>query len=464
MKWLGRRKKKHPVGADADEAAASLTGDNPGPGQTESFESPSQIDRAETPLSLVTLEPAEQLINESERTCEPTNEQPEPESAQVANTLLGSPEPADISAEVGSPTEVEAPAGIEIGPQGGAECELDLLDVESPTKEEVNLDETQEWTAGIEPVLCDEDFTEPLPVKLTNGDEEPSDPESTQPASIDSCERLAKDGLAEDTLRYALYAQQFGELNVEVEQWVRKSEATTELWCKFAERALELISACLTYFDSLDEGARECLTSRINSLSILSRMIERSIQPEIRIGPVEDVPTATGEPTLEDFALNGSSPRDLEDFLARLQAQRWTSLDMIRLTRDQQKGRHRSFLEKQVLRISDSIISGISAVLEAGSEELGTNELADSYKEIERLLMLVLNELGIELIGADPGELFDGQLHEALSTEPRADLTNDTVIEVLNPGYKLRTETGDQVLRCASVVVVSNSRVENVNA
>lgn len=60
------------------------------------------------------------------------------------------------------------------------------------------------------------------------------------------------------------------------------------------------------------------------------------------------------------------------------------------------------------------------------------------------------NRFGLERYGAE-GDHFDPKLHEALMANESADVSEPTVTQVLQPGYKV----GDRVLR-ATKVMVSN--------
>lgn len=67
---------------------------------------------------------------------------------------------------------------------------------------------------------------------------------------------------------------------------------------------------------------------------------------------------------------------------------------------------------------------------------------------IQRQLQVVMQALDLEKV--DPvGAAFDHRLHEALSAVEREDLENETIIEVVQPGYLLEGE----LLRPARVVV-----------
>ncbi len=67
---------------------------------------------------------------------------------------------------------------------------------------------------------------------------------------------------------------------------------------------------------------------------------------------------------------------------------------------------------------------------------------------IQKQLQAAMDALGLEAIEPAGGQ-FDHRLHEALSTVEREDLENETIIEVIQPGYLLEGE----LLRPARVIV-----------
>ena len=66
---------------------------------------------------------------------------------------------------------------------------------------------------------------------------------------------------------------------------------------------------------------------------------------------------------------------------------------------------------------------------------------------IQKQLQAAMDALGLEAI--NPAGQFDHRLHEALSVVERDDLENETIIEVIQPGYLLEGE----LLRPARVIV-----------
>ena len=132
------------------------------------------------------------------------------------------------------------------------------------------------------------------------------------------------------------------------------------------------------------------------------------------------------------------------DAMLRMQAE----MDNLRkrLIRDQEKSRKFALerVMKDLLQVRDSLERG----LETGSE----STTADQYREGQTLTLKMLSKVmqdhDLELI--DPaGEKFDPELHQAMTVLPSAELEENTVMEVLQKGFKLH----DRLIRPAMVVV-----------
>ncbi|UAT43168.1 nucleotide exchange factor GrpE [Anaplasmataceae bacterium AB001_6] len=61
----------------------------------------------------------------------------------------------------------------------------------------------------------------------------------------------------------------------------------------------------------------------------------------------------------------------------------------------------------------------------------------------------LLKKYGIEIINPDIGSAFDPNLHKAIKLEKDPEMPDNSVIEILRPGYRL----GERILRHASVIV-----------
>jgi len=103
-----------------------------------------------------------------------------------------------------------------------------------------------------------------------------------------------------------------------------------------------------------------------------------------------------------------------------------------------------------------SVEGGVHRSLERGLETDGEAATVESMKEgkalIKRMLGKVMEDHGLSLV--DPlGEPFDPEFHEAMTMLPSEEYAANTVMEVLQKGFRLH----DRLLRPAMVVVSQGS-------
>lgn len=117
-----------------------------------------------------------------------------------------------------------------------------------------------------------------------------------------------------------------------------------------------------------------------------------------------------------------------------------------RLLRDLEKSR-RFALEgvmKDLLQVRDSLERGLEMVNGATTVE----SLKEGKELTLKMLTKVMSDHGLEVV--DPaGEAFNPEFHEAVTVLPSAEHEENTVLEVLQKGFKLH----ERLLRPAMVVV-----------
>lgn len=134
----------------------------------------------------------------------------------------------------------------------------------------------------------------------------------------------------------------------------------------------------------------------------------------------------------------------MRDAMLRMQAE--TENTRKRLTRELERSRKRALerVMKDLLDVRDSMERGLELDLEAATVQ----SLVEGQQLTLRMLSKVLQDHDLELI--DPtGEPFDPELHEAMTVLPSAEHDENTVIEVLQKGFRLH----DRLVRPARVVV-----------
>ena len=93
-------------------------------------------------------------------------------------------------------------------------------------------------------------------------------------------------------------------------------------------------------------------------------------------------------------------------------------------------------------------LSGLLPVLDAIDQAREHGELSGGFKSVADSLQAALGRLGLVTYG-EKGDPFDPKIHEALTHSYSSDVTEDTCVEILQPGYKV----GERILRPARVAV-----------
>lgn len=132
-----------------------------------------------------------------------------------------------------------------------------------------------------------------------------------------------------------------------------------------------------------------------------------------------------------DLALRAQA--DLDNFRKRI----------IREKEDAVRFANAAFLER-LLPVLDSFELG----LQAARNSQGAEAIAQGFALVEKLLQDFLRDCGVQPVGAK-GEVFDPNLHEAVSHENHDEVQEGHISAVMRRGYKLH----ERLLRPASVVV-----------
>lgn len=111
----------------------------------------------------------------------------------------------------------------------------------------------------------------------------------------------------------------------------------------------------------------------------------------------------------------------------------------------------RKFMFEGVFKDLLPVIDGLDQGLEAmGEAESAAGSADEGLALTRKLLLQILERHGLVVI--DPvGERFDPEWHEAMSAQPNGDVAPETILMVLQKGYRLN----DRLLRPARVVIAS---------
>lgn len=159
-------------------------------------------------------------------------------------------------------------------------------------------------------------------------------------------------------------------------------------------------------------------------------------------------PAAEAEPTLsleEELALVRAQAE--ENHANHLRA--LADLDNLRKRHQRELENARKYglerLAGELLAVWDSLEAGLAAAAQADGD---TSALEEGSRATLKLLDSVLSQFAIEVI--DPhGEPFDPNYHEAMSTVEAPDTEPNTVVEVVQKGFRIH----ERLLRPARVLV-----------
>jgi molecular chaperone GrpE len=180
--------------------------------------------------------------------------------------------------------------------------------------------------------------------------------------------------------------------------------------------------------------------------------VEIDVEQTVNPGESDDVTGTQAEEVVDD-ELQGMSKAVSKaeeelvmhrDAMLRMQAEMENLRK--RLLRDQEKSRKFALerVMKDLLQVRDSLERG----LETGSESTTAEQFREGQTLTLKMLNKVMQDHDLELI--DPaGEKFDPEFHQAMTVLPSAELEENTVMEVLQKGFKLH----DRLIRPAMVVV-----------
>ena len=150
------------------------------------------------------------------------------------------------------------------------------------------------------------------------------------------------------------------------------------------------------------------------------------------------------EGIVEEAPATAQQPSDAEARLAERTA------DLQRLQAEYANYRKRVDRDRAAVREQAvaTALTGLLPVLDAIDQAREHGELSGGFKSVADSLSSALGKLGLVAYGEN-GDAFDPKIHEALTHTYSPDVTEDTCVEIFQPGYKV----GDRILRPARVAV-----------
>jgi molecular chaperone GrpE len=157
------------------------------------------------------------------------------------------------------------------------------------------------------------------------------------------------------------------------------------------------------------------------------------------------------EGILEDPASADAQQADARQADAEVRLAERTA-DLQRLQAEYANYRKRVDRDRVVVREQAvaSVLTGLLPVLDAIGQARDHGELSGGFKSVADSLTSALGKLGLVTYG-EAGDPFDPKIHEALTHTYSPDVTEDTCVEILQPGYQV----GERILRPARVAVAA---------
>jgi molecular chaperone GrpE len=113
---------------------------------------------------------------------------------------------------------------------------------------------------------------------------------------------------------------------------------------------------------------------------------------------------------------------------------------------------YRKRVDRDRLTVREQAVAGalieLLPVLDAIGQARDHGELSGGFKSVADSLQAAVGKLGLVSYG-QRGDAFDPKIHEALTHTYSDDVTEDTCVEIYQPGYKV----GERILRAARVAV-----------
>ena len=167
--------------------------------------------------------------------------------------------------------------------------------------------------------------------------------------------------------------------------------------------------------------------------------------PADEVTPPEGA-TAPTAPAAAPAAAEGTGNSQLQGQLAERTA------DLQRLQAEYANYRKRVDRDRATVREQavSTALAELLPVLDAIGQAREHGELSGGFKSVADSLQAVVGKLGLVSYG-QRGDAFDPKIHEALTHTYSPDVTEDTCVEIFQPGYKV----GERILRPARVAVAA---------
>jgi molecular chaperone GrpE len=168
--------------------------------------------------------------------------------------------------------------------------------------------------------------------------------------------------------------------------------------------------------------------------------------------PENEEPQVMVSLTFDDY---DQLEKELESLRTEVEEQKdgWlrTRADFENYKKRVQRDASRSYQDamSSVLKLFLTVSDDLERAIKNKPEEDQLDGWVNGIKLIDQKLVNQMKNLGVERLEVKPGEVFDPNIHEAITQEEHPDYEEGQIIDVVQPGYKIT----DRIIRPAMVRV-----------
>lgn len=181
----------------------------------------------------------------------------------------------------------------------------------------------------------------------------------------------------------------------------------------------------------------------------------RKIDPEQPTDGESEVEAQDVDQAADDADESSEETIDLEAEVTKLQEallRTHAEMENMRKRSEREVEKSRRFALERCIKDLVPVIDSLDQALANGNTEEGTDEVPEGMQLVHKQLLGALERHGLAVL--DPVDLpFDPNWHEAMTLQPAEGVAPNTVLQVLQKGFKLH----DRLLRPARVIVSRSS-------
>lgn len=184
---------------------------------------------------------------------------------------------------------------------------------------------------------------------------------------------------------------------------------------------------------------------------------DKSKQKPEATGKKEDANPANEDQTMVALTYDeyDALEKELESLQAQVEEQQdgWlrTRADFENYKKRVQRDTARSYQDAlaSIIKIYLTIADDLERALKNKPEDKEFASWIDGIELINQKLLNQINNHGVEQMDVNPGDIFDPNIHEAITQEEHPDFTEGQIIDIVQPGYRI----SDRIIRPAMVRV-----------